>query len=80
MNSTNEIILSERPNLSWSRNSIPQSKKNPDRKIQQGLVDITEAFNLTQIHNPPTREENLLDLVFVTNPTLVKSTTKRAKN
>jgi hypothetical protein len=47
----------------------------PDREIQQGLVDITEAFSLTQIHNQPTREENLLDLVFVTSPTLVKSST-----
>ncbi|CAG2240617.1 unnamed protein product [Mytilus edulis] len=45
----------------------------PDREIQQGLVDIAETYNLTQIHTIPTREGNLLDLVFVTNPTLVKS-------
>jgi hypothetical protein len=31
------------------------------------------ANNLTQIHDSPTRENNLLDLVFVSNPTLVKS-------
>jgi len=31
------------------------------------------ANNFTQIHNKPTRENNLLDLVFVSNPTLVKS-------
>ena len=31
--------------------------------------------NLTQVHNQPTREGNLLDLVFVSNPTLVKSST-----
>jgi hypothetical protein len=30
---------------------------------------------LTQVHNQPTREGNLLDLVFVSNPTLVKSST-----
>ena len=31
--------------------------------------------NLTQVHNQPTREGNLLDLVFVSNPSLVKSST-----
>ena len=31
------------------------------------------ANNLTQIHDSPTRENNLLDLVFVSNRTLVKS-------
>jgi hypothetical protein len=31
------------------------------------------ANNVTQIHDSPTRENNLLDLVFVSNPTLVKS-------
>ena len=37
-------------------------------EIQQGLADLMDANNLT-----PTRENNLLDLVFVSNPTLVKS-------
>jgi hypothetical protein len=31
--------------------------------------------NLTQVHNQPTREGNLLDLVFVSNPSLVKPST-----
>jgi hypothetical protein len=31
------------------------------------------ANNLTQIHDSPTREHNLLELVFASNPTLVKS-------
>ena len=59
------------PDIRWDILTVT----GPDRETQQGLVDITEAFNLTQIHNLPTREENLLDLVFVTNPTLVKTST-----
>ena len=38
------------------------------------MIDIRTEFNLTQIHDKPTREENLLDLVFTTNPSLIKST------
>ena len=36
---------------------------------------ISTEFNLTQIHDKPTREDNLLDLVFTTNSSLIKSTT-----
>jgi hypothetical protein len=50
-----------------------QTTCEPDREIQQGLADLMGANNLTQIHDSPTRENNLLDLVFVSNPTLVKS-------
>ena len=50
-----------------------QTACGPDREIQQGLADLMGANNLTQIHDSPTRENNLLDLVFVSNPTLVKS-------
>ena len=41
---------------------------------QQYLIEIMSEFNLTQVHDQPTREENLLDLVFTTNPSLIKST------
>ncbi|CAC5368405.1 unnamed protein product [Mytilus coruscus] len=57
------------PNIIWDT----ATALGPDREIQQGLVDIAETYNLTQIHTIPTREGNLLDLLFVTNPTLVKS-------
>ena len=30
---------------------------------------------MTQVHNEPTRETNLLDLVFTMNPSLIKSST-----
>ncbi|KAK3091517.1 hypothetical protein FSP39_020434 [Pinctada imbricata] len=71
-NKNNNIILTgdfNCPNINWNN----QTANTPDREIQQELVDITSANGLTQIHDKPTRENNLLDLVFVSNPTLVKS-------
>jgi hypothetical protein len=57
------------PNMNWNQ----QTAFGQDREIQQELVDIISSNNLTQIHGQPTREGNLLDLVIVSNPTLVKS-------
>jgi endonuclease/exonuclease/phosphatase (EEP) superfamily protein YafD len=57
------------PDIRWDT----QTSCGPDREIQQGLADLMGANNLAQIHDSPTRENNLLDLVFVSNPTLVKS-------
>ena len=47
----------------------------PDREIQQALIDITTEYRLTQVHNQPTRQDNILDLVFTNNPSLVKPST-----
>ena len=41
--------------------------------VQQQLIDITNMAGLSQIHEQPTRGENMLDLVFVSNPSLMKS-------
>ena len=41
------------PDIRWDTLTVT----GPDREIQQGLVDITDAFSLTQIHNLQTREE-----------------------
>ena len=46
-----------------------------DREIQQALIDITTEHGLTQVHNQPTQQDNILDLVFTNNPSLVKSST-----
>lgn len=56
-------------NIRWDLSTA----NGPDREIQQELIDIMGSNNLTQIHNSPSREGNLLDLVFVSNPTVVKS-------
>jgi endonuclease/exonuclease/phosphatase family metal-dependent hydrolase len=58
-------------NINWEQ----QTAMGPDREIQQELADLMSFHNLTQVHNQPTREGNLLDLVFVSNTTLVKSST-----
>ncbi|KAK3097032.1 hypothetical protein FSP39_005743 [Pinctada imbricata] len=70
-NVTNKILTGDFncPDINWNL----QTAKGPEREIQQGLADIMSANNLTQIHEHPTREDNLLDLVFVSNPSLVKS-------
>jgi hypothetical protein len=48
---------------------------SPDREVQQSLLDMSVQHNLTQIHETPTKEGNLLDLVFTTNPSLIRSST-----
>ena len=59
------------PDINWEQ----QTATGPDREIQQELADLMSFHNLTQVHNQPTREGNLLDLVFVSNHSLVKSST-----
>jgi endonuclease/exonuclease/phosphatase family metal-dependent hydrolase len=46
-----------------------------DNEIQKSLTEITAQAGLAQIHEEPTREKNLLDLVFTSNATLKKSST-----
>ena len=45
-----------------------------DRQVQQQLVDLAEKYNLYQMQDLPTLKNNMLDLVFTTNPTRLKST------
>ncbi|KAK3088381.1 hypothetical protein FSP39_018443 [Pinctada imbricata] len=71
-NQNSNIILTgdfNCPNINW----VQQTASGQDKDIQQELLDIISSNNLTQIHEKPTYEGNLLDLVLVTNPTLVKS-------
>jgi hypothetical protein len=39
------------------------------------VVEVTSEAFLTQIHEEPTRENNILDVVFCSNPSLVKNST-----
>ena len=59
------------PDINWQTLTVKSNAQ--DKEIQQALIDISIDFNLTQVHEKPTREDNLLDLVFTTNPSLVKS-------
>ncbi|KAL3860299.1 hypothetical protein ACJMK2_010438 [Sinanodonta woodiana] len=70
-NITSRIITGDFncPNIDWNLHTV----NGPDRETQQELADIMSLNNLTQVHEQPTRENNLLDLVFVSNPTLIQS-------
>ena len=41
--------------------------------MQQQLIETTTSASLTQIHNQPTRADNMLDLVFTSNPSHIKT-------
>ena len=60
------------PDIDWQ--SLSVRKDAQDREVQQALLDLATDFNLTQVHDEPTRQNNLSDLVFTTNPSLIKST------
>ena len=62
------------PDIDWDKLCLKHSKTTQDKNEQQHLIEIMSDFNLSQMHSEPTREENLLDLVFTTNPSLIKST------
>ena len=59
------------PDIDWSSHTV--NSDGTDGQTHQMLIDIAQRFNLDQIHEQPTRGENLLDIVFTTFPTLVKS-------
>lgn len=61
------------PDIDWDMSAVAPGA--PDRQLHLDLVDITASALLTQIHQQPTREKNILDLIFTTNPSLVKSST-----
>jgi len=75
-NKNSNIILAgdfNCPDIDWNNLSI--RKDAPDPEVQKQLIDITSQAGLTQIHEEPTRENNILDLVFTTNTSLVKTST-----
>lgn len=59
------------PHINWEDHTVIPGAS--DNAVQQAIVDTTSDSLLTQIHNEPTRLFNTLDLVFTTNPTLMKS-------
>ena len=58
------------PDIDWNTLTVSSDPKVQDRSVQQHLVDTMAEFNLTQIHEDPTRDRNLLVLVFTTNPSV----------
>ncbi|CAG2212034.1 unnamed protein product [Mytilus edulis] len=73
-NSNTNIMLTgdfNCPDINWESMSVPNNSS--DKEIQTKLMEITSSYQLTQIHEQPTREDNLLDIVLTTNPSLVKT-------
>ncbi|CAG2220894.1 unnamed protein product [Mytilus edulis] len=60
------------PDVDWITMEIKTGAS--DKEVQQALMDLSFEHGLVQIHDKPTREGNLLDLVFTNNPSLIKST------
>jgi len=58
------------PDINWDTAAVAPGAS--DRHLQQTLVDLTTAAQLTQIHEEPTRNGNTIDLVFSTNPSLIQ--------
>ena len=61
------------PDIDWENSTV--KKGAADREVQQALLDLSIEHGLTQVHDQPTRDSNLLDLVFTNNPSLVKTST-----
>ena len=59
------------PDIDWTNLSV--NTDATDKKVQQRLIDTTSEHGLNQIHDNPTRDDNILDLVFTNNPFLIKS-------
>ena len=59
------------PDVDWNSNTIQPNASNSD--VQKAVIDITSNALLSQIHHEPTRQSNILDLTFVSNPSLVKT-------
>ena len=57
------------PKIDWTHQKI--LSQNPSGKISTALLNLINDFSLTQVVDHPTRKENILDLFFTTNPTLV---------
>ena len=61
------------PDINWENMTVKNGAA--DREVQQALLDLSTEHGLTQVHNQPTRDNNMLDLVFTNNSSLVKTST-----
>jgi hypothetical protein len=72
-NSKNLILVGDFycPDINWNTLSVDPESDNRD--IQQSIVNISLTSELTQVHDQPTRGNKILDLIFTTNHSLIKS-------
>ena len=64
------------PDVNWDTDSV---KPSSDRVYKGSedccntLLDITRSHNLQQVVSFPTRQQNMLDLLFTSNPTVIQT-------
>ncbi|EDO39136.1 predicted protein [Nematostella vectensis] len=61
------------PSVNWKSKTI---SPNPlyRRAVNQAIIDMTVQNGLQQVQHKPSRQNNILDLVFVNNPNIINST------
>ena len=70
----NNIILTgdfNCPDINWDTMTVNQDAQ--DKEIQRAVMEVVTANSMVQIHEQPTRGNNLLDIVLTTNSSLIKS-------
>jgi hypothetical protein len=58
-------------NRHWDTMTVNQEAQ--DKEIQRAVMEVVTANSMVQIHEQPTRGNNLLDVVLTTNSSLIKS-------
>jgi endonuclease/exonuclease/phosphatase family metal-dependent hydrolase len=75
-NNNNNIIIAgdfNCPYIQWKTLSLKHEAS--DKEVQRTLIDIISQSGLAQLHEEPTRENNLIDPIFTTTLTLAKTST-----
>ena len=57
------------PNIDWS--DVMSTPNSSNTQLADTLIEVTNDRSLTQIVDIPTRKENILDLFFTSNPSLI---------
>ena len=60
------------PNVDWS--DVMCSPNSSNTKLADRLIEVTNNHSLAQIVDLPPRKDNILDLFFTTNPSLINRT------
>ncbi len=61
------------PKIDWI--DLKVTPQNPDVKLSNMLINTANDFFLSQVVNHPTRKDNILDLFFTSNPSLINRVT-----
>ena len=52
------------PDINWDTMTVNQDAQ--DKEIQRAVMEVVTAYSMVQIHEQPTRGNNLLDIVLTT--------------